>query len=171
MRLIISIILFFCLLTVNSFSSEEKVNSLPVVIEAQKLNYNDKKKIAVYIGNVIAQHGQTILKGDKLTIYFTPDGKEIKKIVVEGNVYLKDPRGEGWCQQLIYYPFQEKVVLIGNAKLKQGKNLIVGDRIIAYKDGRVEVIGIKERVKTIIYTEGKVAAGEGLKPPKGRENK
>ncbi len=171
MRFFIFSVLLSFFLAVNSFSAEERVNSIPVVIEAQKLNYNDKKKVAVYIGNVIAQHGQTILKGDKLTIYFTPDGKEIRKIVVEGNVYLKDPRGEGWCQQLIYYPFQEKVVLIGNAKLKQGKNLIVGDKIIAYKDGRVEVIGVKERVKTIIYSEGKVAASAGFKSPKSRKNK
>ena len=147
-KLLASILALFLFLPAALGAQQEQV---PIVIEAQKLTYDDTKKVAVYIGSVIAQHGQTILKGDKLTIYFDKTGNQIKKIVVEGNVYIKDPRGEGWCDKLIYYPAQEKVVLIGNAKLKQGKNLVVGDKIIAYKDGRVEVIGQKQRVKTVIY--------------------
>ena len=131
--------------------ASEKV--VPVVIEAQKLTYSDKKKIAYYIGNVIAQHGNTVIKGDKLTIYFDPTGKHIRKIIVEGNVYIKDPRGEGWCEKLFYYPAQEKVVLIGNAKLRQKDNVIIGDKIIAYKDGEVKVEGVEQRVKTVIYPE------------------
>ncbi len=127
--------------------------TVPVVIEAQKLTYSDKKKIAYYVGNVIAQHGNTVIKGDKLTIYFDSTGKHIRKIIVEGNVYIKDPRGEGWCKKLFYYPAQEKVVLIGNAKLKQEDNVIIGDKIIAYKNGEVKVEGVEQRVKTVIYPE------------------
>ena len=155
--------LFVILTTAGALSAQQpSEGSVPIVIEAQKLTYDDRQKVAVYIGSVIAQHGQTILKGDKLVVYFDKTGRQIKKIVVEGNVYIKDPRGEGWCQKLIYYPAQEKVVLIGDAKLKQGKNIVVGDQIIAYKDGRVEVIGQKKRVKTIIYP-GEVG-GEGKRP-------
>ena len=131
--------------------ASEKI--VPVVIEAQRLTYNDKKKVAYYIGNVIAQHGSTLIKGDKLTIYFDPTGKHVRKIIVEGNVYIRDPRGEGWCKKLFYYPAQEKVVLIGNAKLKQKDNVIIGDRIVAYKNGEVKVEGMKQRVKTVIYPE------------------
>jgi len=160
------LLFLFILTTTGTFAAQQPATSEnpPIVIEAQKLTYDDRKKIAVYIGNVIAQHGQTILKGDRLIIYFDKTGRQIKKIVVEGNVYIKDPRGEGWCQKLIYYPAQEKVVLIGDAKLKQGKNLVVGDQIIAYKDGRVVVIGQKKRVKTIIYP-GEVGGEDKNKRP------
>lgn len=151
MRVKILITLF---LIITSFSAIA-ATSIPVVIEAQKLTYNDKKKIAYYIGNVIAQHGDTIITGDKLTVYFDPTGKHIKKIVVEGNVHIKDPRGEGWCKTLIYYPFEEKVVLIGDAKLKQKENILLGDKIVAYQNGEVKVEGIKQRVKTVIYPEEK----------------
>ncbi len=150
----------FCALVIAgvifSYSSafSGSVGNVPIVVEAQKLTYNDKKKVATYIGSVIAQHGKTVITGDRLTIYFDPTGKHIRKIVVEGNVHVKDPRGEGWCKKLIYYPFEEKVVLLGDAKLKQGDNVIIGDRIVAYKDGRVEVEGVKQRVKTVIYPEG-----------------
>jgi len=145
----------FILLVVGAPSLAQKAEEekVPLVIEAQKLTYSDEEKVAIYIGNVIAQHGQTILKGDKLIIYFDKSGKNIKKIIVEGNVKIKDPRGEGSCDKLIYYPYQEKVVLIGNAVLKQDKNLVVGDKIVALKSGKIEVIGEKQRVKTVIYPE------------------
>jgi len=154
-RLILLLALLFPSVAVAQVNRSSVVvkerKEVPIVIEAQKLTYDDKKKVAVYVGNVIAQHGSTILTGDKLIIYFTKTGREIKKIVVIGNVHIKDERGEGWCDQLIYYPAQEKVVLIGNAKLRQGKNILIGDRIVAYRDGRVEVIGKRERVKTVIF--------------------
>ncbi|WP_456342724.1 lipopolysaccharide transport periplasmic protein LptA [Thermovibrio sp.] len=155
-KLLILFLLFLAPYVGVYAQQREKVEvkrGLPVVIEAQKLTYDDNKKLAVYVGNVIAQHGKTLLKGDKLVIYFTKTGKEIKKIVAIGNVYIKDERGEGWCRQLIYYPAQEKVVLIGDAKLRQGKNVLTGDKIIAYRSGRVEVIGNRTRVKTVIFPE------------------
>lgn len=160
MKKLLILLLLFVAPYVGAYA-QQNGKELPVVIEAQKLTYDDNKKVAVYVGNVIAQHGKTLLKGDKLIIYFTKTGKEIKKIVVIGNVYIKDERGEGWCQQLIYYPAQEKVVLIGNAKLKQGKNVLIGDKIIAYRSGRVEVIGSKTRVKTVIFPEEESGKGKG----------
>jgi len=118
--------------------------------------------VATYTGNVIAQRGSTVMKGDKLTVYFDKTGKFIEKIEVTGNVYIEDPRGKGWCDKLIYYPTQEKIVLVGNAKLQQDKNLIIGDRIVAYKEGRISVEGIKQKVKTVIYPEGKLS--ESIRP-------
>ena len=96
------------------------------------------------------------MKGDKLTVYFDKTGKFIEKIEVTGNVYIEDPRGKGWCDKLTYYPAQEKLILEGNAKLQQNKNMLLGDRIVAYKEGRIFVEGIKQKVKTVIYPEGKI---------------
>jgi len=162
------LLLPFSTLASQSFNSK----SLPLVIEARKLTYDDQKKVATYIGHVVAQRGKTVMTGDKLLVFFDKTGKYIEKIEVIGNVHIVDPRGEGWCDILYYYPAEEKAVLIGNAKLKQGKNLIIGDRIIAYKDGRVVVEGIKQRVKTVIYPGEKGEQAIGLKHSKsGKDNK
>ncbi len=155
MRFMKFLFIFLLLFSLPVSGETIEKNSVPVVVESQKLAYNQQKHMAVYIGNVIAQRGKTIMKGDKLIIYFDPTDKYIEKIEVIGHVYIRDPRGEGWCDKLFYYPAEEKVVLIGNAKLKQEKNLVIGDKVIAYKDGRVTVEGIKQRVKTVIYPEEK----------------
>lgn len=155
MRFMKFLLIFLLLFSLPVSGKTIEKNSVPIVVESQKLAYNQQKHMAVYIGNVIAQRGKTIMKGDKLIIYFDPTDKYIEKIEVIGHVYIKDPRGEGWCDKLYYYPAEEKVVLIGNAKLKQEKNLVIGDKVVAYKDGRVTVEGIKQRVKTVIYPEEK----------------
>ncbi|ADY73804.1 lipopolysaccharide transport periplasmic protein LptA [Desulfurobacterium thermolithotrophum DSM 11699] len=155
MRLVVSLLIFFMSISLSALGETKEKTSTPIVIESQKLIYIQKKHMATYIGNVIAQREKTIMKGDKLIVYFDPTDRYIEKIEVIGHVYIKDPRGEGWCNKLYYYPVQEKAVLIGNAKLKQKENLVVGDEIIAYKDGRVTVEGIKQRVKTVIFPEEK----------------
>ncbi|GAB6077005.1 lipopolysaccharide transport periplasmic protein LptA [Desulfurobacterium crinifex] len=155
MRFMKFLLIFLLLFSLPVSGETIEKKSVPVVVESQKLAYNQQKHMAVYIGNVIAQRGKIIMKGDKLIIYFDPTDKYIEKIEVIGHVYIRDPRGEGWCDKLFYYPAEEKVVLIGNAKLKQEKNLVIGDKVIAYKDGRVTVEGIKQRVKTVIYPEEK----------------
>ncbi|TCK06650.1 lipopolysaccharide transport periplasmic protein LptA [Phorcysia thermohydrogeniphila] len=162
LRLFALLSILLSLLNYPASAVEFKENNLPIVIEAQKLSYNDSEKVAIYTGNVIAQRGNTVMKGDKLTVYFDKTGKFIEKIEVTGNVYIEDPRGKGWCDKLTYYPVQEKLVLEGNAKLQQDKNTVLGDRIVAYKEGRILVEGIKQKVKTVIYPEGKV--GESFRP-------
>ena len=149
------LVLIAVLLLIPCVAFSKTGNSVPFVVEAQKLTYNDKQKVAYYVGSVIAQHGNTIITGDRLTIYFDPSGRHIRKIVVEGNVHIKDSRGEGWCKKLVYYPVEEKVILIGNARLKRQNNVVVGDRIVAYKSGEVNVEGIKQKVKTVIYPQEK----------------
>ena len=155
MRFMKFLLIFMLTLSFPVFAKTMEKDSIPVVVESQKLVYDQRKHTAIYIGNVIAQRGKTIMKGDRLIIYFDPADRYIEIIEVIGHVYIKDQRGEGWCNKLFYYPAEEKVVLIGNAKLKQEKNLVIGDKVIAYKDGRVTVEGIKQKVKTVIYPEEK----------------
>jgi lipopolysaccharide export system protein LptA len=152
---LIGVFLFVFLFTLPVKAEDNNTITLPVVIESQKLTYEKQNHLAIYVGNVIAQRGETIIKGDKLLVHFDKTDKLIKKIEVIGNVYIKDSRGEGSCEKLYYYPLEGKAVLIGNAKLRQGENIIIGDKIIAYKDGKVLVEGIKQKVKTVIYPDDK----------------
>ncbi|WP_457568238.1 lipopolysaccharide transport periplasmic protein LptA [Desulfurobacterium sp.] len=133
------------------YSKTLKVRNLPIVVEARQLIYDKNKHTATYIGNVIVQHDNITITGDKLIIYFDKTGKLIEKIVMIGNVSLKSEQGNGRCERLEYFPAQEKIVLSGNAELKKGKNVIIGDRIVAFKNGDVTVEGIEQKVKTIIF--------------------
>ncbi len=142
------LILLFTLSIVPAFGAERKS---PIVIESQKLAYDKANFTATYIGSVIAQRGSTIMKADKLIIHFDKTSRYVEEMEFINNVSMIDPRGKGWCDKLFYYPAEGKAVLEGNARLTRGLNSIIGDRIVAYKNGKVDVEGIKQKVKTVIY--------------------
>ncbi|SNR61716.1 lipopolysaccharide transport periplasmic protein LptA [Desulfurobacterium atlanticum] len=140
-------------LTLNVYGKTAKNENFPLIVEARQLTYDKNKQIATYIGNVIVEKGDLTIKGDKLYLYFDKTGKVVEKAVMVGNVTFRWKQGSGKCDELEYFPGQEKVILKGNAQLKQGKNVIIGDRIVAFRNGNVTVEGIKQKVKTIIYPE------------------
>ncbi|WP_297445299.1 lipopolysaccharide transport periplasmic protein LptA [Desulfurobacterium sp.] len=150
-RLFLAVILVLTLLPHSGFARNTELKNLPIVVEARQLIYDKNKHTAIYIGSVIVQHDKITITGDKLIIHFDRTGKVIEKVEMIGNVTLKSEQGNGKCDRLEYFPAQEKIVLIGNATLKKGKNVIIGDRIVAFKDGNVIVEGIKQKVKTIIF--------------------
>ncbi|WP_457569901.1 lipopolysaccharide transport periplasmic protein LptA [Desulfurobacterium sp.] len=151
-KILLILIMTLTIIPNNSFAGQKTaLKNVPIVVEARQLIYDKNKHTAIYIGNVIVQHDRITITGDKLIIYFDKTGKIIEKVEMIGNVVLKSDQGNGKCDRLEYYPAQEKIVLIGNAELKKGKNVIVGDRIVAFKNGNVTVEGIKQKVKTIIF--------------------
>ncbi len=148
---------YFVVLLLLCFSASfgAELKNQPIVIESQKLIYNKKEHKATYVGSVIAQKGDIVLKGDKLIVYFDKTGKVVEKVEVIGNVKMFKEKGEGTCNKLEYYPSEDRIVLIGDAKLKKEKNVVMGDRIVAFKDGTVNVEGVKQKVKTVIFTSEK----------------
>lgn len=54
----------------SGFSSD---SSEPVNIESDNLDVRDNQNIAIFTGNVVAVQGDTTLRSDKLTIYYSPN--------------------------------------------------------------------------------------------------
>jgi len=54
----------------SGFSSD---SSEPVNIESDNLDVRDNQNIAIFTGNVVTVQGDTTLRSDKLTIYYSPD--------------------------------------------------------------------------------------------------
>ncbi|HZC03206.1 MAG TPA: lipopolysaccharide transport periplasmic protein LptA, partial [Gammaproteobacteria bacterium] len=55
----------------------------PIEVEADYAELDDKKRIAVYQGNVVVIQGSIRLTGDTLTVTYTPE-HDIKEIVLLG---------------------------------------------------------------------------------------
>jgi len=108
----------------------------PVHINADKVSIDEKTGISNYSGNVIIEQGSMKLTGDKVTV-FQPDGK-LDKIVVLGNPaqfkQLSDKNNQeirATAKILQYHTINEKLILKGNASLKQGQNSFSG-HVIEY---------------------------------------
>ena len=79
------------------------------------------------------------------------------RTVSTGNVRIitRDCR-TGTAQRAEYYDAEQRVVLIGNARVWQDDNVVTGERITIYlaEDRSVVEGGKQERVKAIFYPQG-----------------
>lgn len=98
------------------------------------------------------KRGDIKINSDELNVYIGKKGK-LEKVIAKGHVkFSKGKNIEGSADKAILK--ENKIILEGNAKIKQNANIIEGDVIIYnIKTGTVEVKGQKEKVRTIIFPE------------------
>lgn len=106
----------------------------PINIEADNAKIIEKEGKSVYTGNVILIQGQTRMTADSVTVY-SVDGK-LTQIVAKGNPVRYEDKSEksesniqGEANLLEYHTGENRVLLLDNAKLIQGRTQFSGNRI------------------------------------------
>ncbi len=107
----------------------------PIEIEADYAELDDRAKVAVYKGNVVAIQGSMRLTGDVLTIKYNQTN-EVQEVLVDGapahflqKTEQKEKETTGEASRIEYHAPQELLFLIKNAKLTQGPKVILGHRL------------------------------------------
>jgi lipopolysaccharide export system protein LptA len=155
---------------------EKADRSKPIHVEADTLTADEANRVSIYTGRVTFTQGTLVLKADKVSISEDPAG--FRFATAWGNPVSfrqkregKDEYIEGYAQRMEYDGKQEKMELIGSARVTRGADELRGNRI-SY-DSPTEfyrVTGTPEggRVRAIIMPKGEKAdAGRspvGLKP-------
>lgn len=138
------IFVFTCLFVFSSALVWAK--DAPITIEADRMVSLEEDNSVLFTGNVDARQGDVRIRSNKMTVYYTAaaDGKkqEVKRLKCVGNVEVTKGEWLGTGKQMNYLAKDRKVILSGNAKAWQDKNLVTGDTIIYYIDEkRQEVVG------------------------------
>ena len=175
--LVIPIIL--CLITPSVLLSESKTKQnagperTPIVINADSLEVDDTKKVVTFTGHVDARENDLIMTCEKLLLYYTDKptdsgsedaGIKIDKIVATGDVKVIRPDGGvAVAEQAIYYQSDEKIILTGNPKVKQGQDFVEGAKITVFiRENRSIVEGSKDKkVKAVFYPRGDMGVPRG----------
>ena len=142
---------------------EEKNDKPSIVVKADSLEIDNKKKIVTFSGNVDAKRDVFTMYCEKMDLHYvdrqsgtSPEKTqfEVEKIIASGNVkIIRTGGGSATADKAIYYQAEEKVVLTGNPVVKQGRDSVEGSRITLYlKDNRSIVEGSENRkVKAILF--------------------
>lgn len=138
----------------------------PILVEADRMEAEQQQHAVFFSGNVEATQGELVIHADEMKIdYGEPDSqgdqvdhRRFKKVFAKGSVEVVKA---GWLatgDSLEYFAEDRKVVVIGDAKAWQGKNMVAGDSIVLYLDEGRSVAekgtGPAERVKAVIYPDG-----------------
>ncbi|GAK52747.1 cell envelope biogenesis ABC transporter, periplasmic protein [Candidatus Moduliflexus flocculans] len=136
-----------------------KTPSKVVDISAENFNFNKAQKIITYSGNVKVVQQETTLFSDRLEAHLDESGRQIAKTVASGNVRIASSSGMATGEQGIFYNTEQKIELIGNAKVWQDNNTVTAQRIVAFLQEKVVEAYADEaktdsRVVMTIYSTG-----------------
>jgi lipopolysaccharide export system protein LptA len=131
-------------------------NSLPLTIDSDKMERFGKASLVIFSGNVVARRDNSVQYADRLEVYMDEKGDRVLRTVSTGSVRIitKDCR-TGTAQRAEYFDLDQRVVLIGNARVWQDDNVVSGDTITIYvaEDRTLVEGGKQERVKGVFYSQ------------------
>ena len=142
----------------------------PIDITSDTVEADQKTNRVTFKGNVVAKQEDTTLYANTLTITYDQNTKKPKEIVAVGNVKVVQLERRASGQKATFDQDKNKMVLDGEAVVREGANVIRGERITFYVDeGRSVVEGGKgSRVSTSITPPPK-EEGEEKKPKEGKK--
>ena len=147
------IFLFAVLLSNMAFSQNAGFGSLasdrtePIEFTSDRLIFNQGENLAELFDEVKIIQGKTVLSADYVKAIYSKTNK-LEKVFAERNIELKSEKDIARADTAVYSLTENSISLIGNARLIQGANNIMADKIlINTKTGLTQLLG---SVKTVI---------------------
>jgi lipopolysaccharide export system protein LptA len=143
----------------------------PIQITSDKLEAFSEKRMVIFSGNALAVQGGRIIKADSLLLYYkqvagevgkgesteVAKSGELEKMEAKGHVKITQGERVITGDNATYFSDTQKVIMTGNAVMREGKNVIRGEKIAVFLNenrGYVESNESK-RVSATIYPAGK----------------
>jgi len=129
----------------------------PVDVSADHLEADDKAQTLVFSGNAVATQNDVTIHGDRLTVKYTGEKREIDKVIAEGSVRIVQGTKIATGAKAILYHTEERIVLTGSPKVSDGDNFVQGQEITLYLNDQRSVVtgGAGGRVKAVFTPEKK----------------
>lgn len=143
---------------------EEDEKNQPVTVDADQMESMQKEGLVIFTGNVVARQNNSIQYADRTEVYLDAKGEKVVRTVSLGNVRIitKDCR-VGTAKRAEYFDAEQRVVLIGDARVWKDDNMVTGDRITIFlaEDRSVVESGGQGRVKAIFYPKSQNGQRDG----------
>ncbi len=145
----------------------------PVTVDADHMESFRKESLVVFSGNVVARQNGSVQYADRMEVYLDERGDRVLRTVSTGNIRIvtRDCR-TGSAKRAEYYDGEQRVELIGNARVWEADNVVTGEKITIFlnQDRSVVQGSTQERVKAIFYPrdEKEGASREAKAPPECR---
>jgi len=140
----------------------------PIQIVSDRLDAYSEKKLVVFSGNAVATQGNRVIKSDNLFLYYRdrPQDKDVAdaaarlsktgdldRVEAKGHVTITEGNRIVTGNDAVYYQDTQKIVMTGNAVMREGENIIRGDRIVVLLNENRGIVESEanKRVTATIY--------------------
>jgi lipopolysaccharide export system protein LptA len=152
-------------------AKERDDRSQPLTVDADRMERFGKENLVIFTGNVVARQNNSVQYADRTEVYFDEKGDRVLRAISTGSVrIITRDCNTGTAKRAEYYDLEQRIVLIGNARVWQDDNVVSGDKITIYlSQDRSVVEG--GRVKGIFYPreDGKKDGQKDAQPRKAGE--
>lgn len=128
----------------------------PTTVDADRMERFGKESLVIFTGNVVARQDNSVQYADRMEVYLDDKGDRIIRTVSTGNVRIvtKDCK-MGTAKRAEYFELEQRVVLIGSARVWQDDNVVTGETITMFlsQDRSLVQAGKQERVKAVFYSK------------------
>ena len=152
------LICLWCLFPASVVAAETPAHkdrsSLPITVKSNEMTADNKGKIAIFSGKVVAKQGDITIFSDKLVVSYADKGGDVEKVEALGNVRIVQLNRTGFADQAVYDSRNGRIVLTGTPRVVQGGDSISGKVITYYVDDEKSDVSSggdpKARVEAII---------------------
>ncbi len=110
------------------------------VITSRRLEFDNRKRQAVFEGNVLVQDATMRMRTDRLMVFFD-EAEQPSRIEAAGSVVIMQENRLARSQAAVYDIVAGTMVLTGSAEVRRGRDLLKGDTITFWRDqDRIEVV-------------------------------
>ncbi len=134
----------FLLLIAHGEAQEKKTGSArgfgftasrsPIEITSDTVEGDQKQNRITFKGNVIAKQEDATLYANMVVVHYDAEMKKMKEIIATGNVKIVQQDRRATCQKATFHQNENKIVLEGEAVIREGENVVRGERVVYLVD-------------------------------------
>lgn len=124
----------------------------PTVVTSERLDMDYAKNVAHFAGNVHVKDPSGDLWSDEMEIHYDPKNREIRELVATGKKVVTRTSGKrSVSKKAVYTAADGKIVLTGDPRIIQGRNVYAADTIIIFKDTEKTIF--EPRARLVLYSD------------------
>jgi lipopolysaccharide export system protein LptA len=136
----------------------------PIQIVSDRMEAFHDKRMVVFTGNAVATQGERTVRAERLTLFYKPkpDGQsrpgtggteDIERIEAKQNVRITEGERVVTGDEALFDQQTQQMTVTGNAVLREGANVIRGDRVVVFLEENRGVVysGKNNRVTATVY--------------------
>jgi lipopolysaccharide export system protein LptA len=137
------VFIFLCLmLPLSALAAPElsSDNRGPVEVTSDRLEVDDLAQTLVFIGNAVATQDDVTIHGNRLTVKYTGEEREIEQVIAEGAVRILQGTRVAVGERAVLYHLEERIVLTGSPEVRDGDNFVKGQEITVFLNDKRSVV-------------------------------
>jgi lipopolysaccharide export system protein LptA len=124
----------------------------PIQVEADNIDYQPQRSLALFSGNAVVIQGQTVLRSANLRVAYR--GSDIDKVFADTEVFYTSPTERVRGDRAVFDVTNDTVTFSGNVIVTQGQNVVRGQQLVLNTETNASTMrGMDGRVRAVFFPD------------------